>query len=114
MRAQAEKREQPRVTRRRFTVHEYHRMAEAGILHEDDRVDLIEGEIVGMNQIGSRHATCVRALDQLLNRQVGDDLLVGVQNPITLDEYEEPPPHPAVIRPGDHRERCPDPRTCCS
>ena len=41
------------VTRRRFTVHEYHRMAEAGILHEDDRVELIDGELIEMAAIMS-------------------------------------------------------------
>jgi hypothetical protein len=40
------------ITRRRFTVHDYHRMGEAGILHEDDRVELIEGEVIEMAAIG--------------------------------------------------------------
>ena len=44
------------VARRRFTVDEYHRMGEAGVLHEDDRVELIEGEVVQMTPIGPRHA----------------------------------------------------------
>ena len=46
------------LARNLFTVHEYHRMGEAGILHEDDRVKLIEGEIVEMAAIGTRHFTC--------------------------------------------------------
>ncbi len=50
------------VTRWRFTVHDYHRMGEAGILHEDDRVELIEGEIVEMAAIGTRHFSCVNRL----------------------------------------------------
>lgn len=50
------------VKRRRFTVHDYHRMGEAGILHEDDRVELIEGEIVEMAAIGTRHFSCVNRL----------------------------------------------------
>lgn len=48
------------LAKRLFTVAEYHRMAEAGILGEDDRVELIEGEVVAMSPIGSRHAACVK------------------------------------------------------
>jgi Uma2 family endonuclease len=72
-------------------------------------VELIEGKIVEMNPIGSRHATCVRVLNRLLNRQVGDDLLIDVRNPITLDEYGEPQPDLAVIRTGDYRKSLPTP-----
>src|SRR5688500_18152877 len=50
----------------RFTVHDYYRMAEAGILHEDDRIELIEGEIIEMAPIGSRHASRVERLRDLL------------------------------------------------
>lgn len=57
---------------RLFTVAEYHRMAEAGILGEDDRVELLEGEIVQMRPIGSRHASCVKRLvDIFIPLQVG-------------------------------------------
>lgn len=82
--------EKTQVTRRRFTVHEYHRMAEAGIPHEDDRVELIDGEVVEMDPIGGRHANCVRNLNRVLSGQVGDDVLIDVQNPIRLDEHREP------------------------
>ena len=61
----------PLVTRS-FTVDEYHRMVEAGILREDDRVELLDGQIVEMSPIGPRHAGCVSALNRLLSRKLGD------------------------------------------
>ena len=93
--------------RRRFTVDEYHRMAEAGILHEDDRVELIGGEIVEMNPIGGRHAACVREINHLLSRQLGDELRVDVQSPVKLNEQEEPQPDLAVIRTRDYKGSLP-------
>lgn len=86
-----------RVERRSFSVHEYHRMAEAGILSEDDRVELIEGEIVKMSPIGSRHAACVGRLNMLFQRLVRLDAIVSVQDPIRLDVYSEPEPDVALV-----------------
>jgi Uma2 family endonuclease len=97
------------VTRRRFTVEEYHRMGEAGILREDERVELIEGELVEMNPIGSRHAACVRVLTRLLGRSLGDELLLDVQNPVRLNGGLEPQPDLAVVRAHDYRESLPGP-----
>ncbi len=93
--------------RRRFTVYEYHRMGEAGILHEDDRVELIEGELVDMTPIGGRHAACVRELNRLLVKRVGDEMRVDVQNPIRLGEHSEPQPDLAVIRAHKYGESLP-------
>jgi Uma2 family endonuclease len=98
-----------RLTRRRFTVHDYHRMGEAGILHEDDRVELIEGEIVEMAAIGTRHFSCVNRLTRLLVVNVGDEAIVSVQNPVRLNEHTEPQSDLAVIRPRDYRESLPMP-----
>ena len=97
------------VKRWRFTVHDYHRMGEAGILHEDDRVELIEGELVEMAAIGTRHFTCVNGLTRLLVRTMGDDAIVSVQNPVRLNEYNEPQPDLTVIRPRDYRISLPVP-----
>lgn len=88
-----------RVARRKFTVEEYHRLSEAGILGEDDRVELIEGEIVEMSPIGSRHATCVRRLNRLFSRRVSEAALVDVQNPIRLGPHSELQPDLALLRP---------------
>lgn len=74
-------------------------MAEFGILSEDDRVELIEGEIVRMSPIGSRHAACVGRLNRLLNRLVGLDAIVRVQDPIRLNGYSEPEPDVALVKP---------------
>ena len=87
-----------RIRQRRFTVDEFHRMAEVGILHEDDRVELIGGEIVEMNPIGGRHARCVTELTRVLVSVVGDDVRVSPQNPVRLDEHQEPQPDVAVHR----------------
>jgi Uma2 family endonuclease len=97
------------LTRWRFTVHDYHRMGEAGILHEDDRVELIEGELVEMTAIGTRHFSCVNRLTRMLVMNVGDEAIVSVQNPVRLNEYNEPQPDLTVIRPRDYRESLPIP-----
>ena len=86
------------VLKRLFTVDEYYRMAEAGILSEDDRVELIEGEIVQMTPIGSRHASNVMRLIRLFSQQVGDHALVTAQNPIRLSEYSEPQPDIGLLK----------------
>jgi Uma2 family endonuclease len=87
------------VLRRTFTVEDYHRMAQAGILTEDDRVELLEGEIVEMTPIGPRHAACVNRLSQLFSDRLQGRALVSVQNPIHLSELSEPQPDLALLRP---------------
>lgn len=86
------------LTTRRFTVDEYHRMAEAGILTEDDRVELLDGQIVPMTPIGRRHAGCVNRLTALFSRLAGDAATVSVQNPLVLGEHHEPQPDLALLR----------------
>lgn len=86
------------LTRRRFTVSEYHQMAQAGILGEDDRVELIDGEVVEMTPIGRRHAGCVIRLNELMVREFGSDALVSPQNPVDLGEYSELQPALALLR----------------
>ncbi|MBC7104848.1 MAG: Uma2 family endonuclease [Firmicutes bacterium] len=87
------------LARRRFTVEDYRRMGEAGILSEDDRVELIEGEIVEMTPVGSRHAGCVDRLVRLFFRTVGDRAQVRVQSPVRLGEHSEPQPDLALLVP---------------
>ena len=77
---------------RRFTVGDYHRMAEAGILSEDDRVELIEGEIIETAPIGGRHVGLVHRLTHLFVRRFGDAAVVSVQNPVRLNDRTEPQP----------------------
>lgn len=89
------------IAQRPFTVTEYYRMAEAGILSEDDRLELIEGRIITMAPIGSRHAACVKRLTSLFSNQIGDVAILSVQDPIQLDEYSEPLPDLALLRPRD-------------
>jgi Uma2 family endonuclease len=84
--------------RRHFNVAEYYRMAVAGVFSEDDRVELIEGEIVEMNPIGSRHAACVGRLTKLLERLAGDRSIVWVQNPVQIDDSSEPLPDVALLK----------------
>lgn len=84
---------------RRFTVDEYERMGELGILRPDDRVELIEGVIVEMAAIGSRHAGTVNRMNRLLVLALGDRYVVCPQNPIRLPPWSEPEPDLLVARP---------------
>jgi Uma2 family endonuclease len=86
------------VTRRLFTVDEYYQMAEVGILHEDDRIELIEGELLEMAPIGSRHAACVDRLTYSFSGPTAGQAIVRVQNPIRLSRYTEPQPDFSLIR----------------
>ena len=97
------------VTRRRFTVHEYHRMAEAGIFHEDDRIELIDGEIVEMSPIGGRHVSCVGRFTRVLSLFVGERYLVNVQSPVRLDERREPQPDIALVQDREYGRSLPCP-----
>lgn len=86
------------VPRHRLTVDEYHRLGEAGILGEHDRVELLEGQLVDMSPIGPRHALAVDALTELLVIAVAGRAGVRVQNPIELDGATEPQPDIVVVR----------------
>jgi Uma2 family endonuclease len=87
------------IVRRRFTVDDYDLMAEAGILHEDDRVELIDGEIVQMAAIGLRHMPSVDETNHRLVRPLPtDEMRVSVQNPIRLGRRDEPQPDLMVYR----------------
>lgn len=86
------------LVKRLFTVDDYHKMGTVGILSEDDRVELIEGEIVEMTPIGSRHAGCVNRLNKLFSERMGRHAILSVQNPICLGERSEPQPDLALLR----------------
>lgn len=85
--------------RHRFTADQYERMGAAGLFAEGDRVELIAGEIVEMNPIGSRHAGCVIRLNRLLTAIVGEGAVVSVQNPVRLGTHSEPQPDVALLLP---------------
>ena len=93
------------LPRRPLSVAEYHRMGEIGILGPDDRVELIEGELIAMAPIGSFHASVVVDLNHWLTEQVGKRARVSVQNPIRLDDHNEPQPDFALLRPREDRYR---------
>jgi len=86
------------LQRRLLTVDDYRLLIRAGSLGEDDRVELIEGEIAEMSPISPTHAGHVTRLTALLMRRLGERALVSVQNPVAMDELSEPQPDVAVLR----------------
>ncbi len=84
--------------RHRYSVEDYYRMAEAGIIKPDDRLELIEGEIIEMVPIGSRHAAVVTQLQHAFEQAMESLAVVRVQNPIRLSDLSEPEPDIAVLR----------------
>jgi Uma2 family endonuclease len=88
----------PVVKRWRLSVDDYHRMAKAGILHEDDRVELIEGELIEMAAIGSHHFASVNSLNGRFGEHAAGRYIVSIQNPVRLSRHSEPEPDVVVLR----------------
>ena len=100
------------LKRWRFTLDEYHRMGETGILGEDDRVELIEGEIIQMSAIGSRHAATVARIQHLFSTRLGSRAVIWSQNPLLLPRHQsEPRPDILVLAPrvDFYASRLPEP-----
>jgi len=86
------------VTRRRFSVADYHQMIASAILTKEDHVELLNGEIVEMSPISPNHAAAVKRVSTLLHRRVADDVTISVQDPIQLDDFSEPQPDIALLK----------------
>ncbi len=80
------------LNRKLFTVDEYHKLVEVGILTEDDRVELINGEIIAMSPINSTHAGIVNRLSRILIKKLDSLATIATQNPILLSNLSEPEP----------------------
>jgi Uma2 family endonuclease len=96
-------------TRRLFTTDEYQCMGRAGILHEDDHVELIEGEIIALAPVGPRHSGIVGRIVRALYRALGDDVQIRSQSSVRLNDYSEPEPDAVVLkaRPDDYTTSLP-------
>lgn len=88
------------VTRHRFSVRDYYRMAEAGVLAPDARVELVDGEIHDMSPIGPFHGGVVNRLNRLFTGAASGRYLVSVQNSARLDDYSEPQPDLMLLKPA--------------
>lgn len=97
------------VARRRFSVDEFRRLAEAGLAHPDERLELLAGEVIQLSPIGQRHAACVDFVSAMVGRQLGATVIVRVQGPLRLGEDTELYPDVALLTPRDdfYRGRMP-------
>jgi Uma2 family endonuclease len=86
-------------SRHLISVDAFHRMGEMGILGPVDRVELIEGEIIDMSPIGVLHAAIVARLASYFSQRLGGAAVVWCQNPLRMDDINEPEPDIAVLRP---------------
>lgn len=97
--------------RHRITVDEFYRLAEAGILRADDRVELIDGEVFDMSPIGIMHAAVVAAMAAAFHESFGRSLVIWTQNPLRLDAASELQPDICLLaqRADFYRSRPPGP-----
>lgn len=89
------------LARHLFSVADYHRLLEVGVLNEDSQVELLSGEIIQMSPIGKRHSAKVKKLRTFLGNQLQQSVVIGVQDPVQLDDYSEPQPDLSVLKPRD-------------
>ena len=86
------------TVRLRFTVDDYYRMIDWGMIKNVERAEIIEGELIKQMPIGKRHAACVKKLAELLRDELGKSVTYSVQDPISLDEFNEPQPDVALLK----------------
>jgi Uma2 family endonuclease len=98
------------IPRRTLTVDQYHKMADAGIFHEDDRIELIEGEMIEMAPIGPAHVSKVNELCAIFVRAVAESAIVSIQNPVALPPNNELQPDLALLKPAAHKYKSSLPR----
>lgn len=87
------------VIKRRFSADDYQRMGQTGILSSEDRVELIDGEVVATSPIGPRHSACIDRANRALVILLGDMAIVRIQSSVRLDRYNEPEPDLVLLRP---------------
>jgi Uma2 family endonuclease len=87
--------------RYRFSVDEYLRMGEAGILTEDDRVELIDGEIIDTPPIGIAHTSSVNRIGNKLKEQAGKQVILSMHNPLRIGDFSLPQPDITLLRPRE-------------
>jgi Uma2 family endonuclease len=92
----------PLLRKHRLTVADYHRMGEIGLFAPGTRVELIEGEVIDMAPIGTRHNSAVLRLNARLSAAVGTRAVVSVQGPLRLSDRSEPEPDLMLLAPRDH------------
>ncbi|MER3495004.1 MAG: hypothetical protein C4323_24075 [Mastigocladus sp. ERB_26_2] len=99
------------VLTKRFTIAEYDRLAELGFFNEDDRVELIRGEIISMVSKGKPHSVCETRLERELFKLVGERATLRGQQPIIIFDYSEPEPDRVIVknRPDDYLSNHPTP-----
>src|SRR5215213_5411690 len=89
----------PPIARKKFRADEVYKMMQVGILPEASGWELINGEIIRRMTIGSKHASTVKRLNKIFINQLGENAIVSVQDPIHIDEYNEPEPDIALLKP---------------
>lgn len=89
------------LTYHEWTVSDYHKLAEIGLLSEK-RVELISGEIIDMSPVGKLHAATVNKLTSLLSELIVDAGIISVQNPVTINQFSEPEPDLSILKPKEN------------
>ena len=87
--------------RHSFTREDWYALAGTGVLADDYRGELMEGEIIDMPPIGSEHGGCVKWLAGFFHARLGNSAVISVQDPIRLGDFSEPQPDIAIVRPRD-------------
>jgi Uma2 family endonuclease len=86
------------VSKHRFSVNEYYRMMETGVLRPDARVELLDGQIIDMSPIGPFHGSVTKQLIQLLTDASKGRWIMAVQDPLRLDDHSEPQPDLLLLK----------------